>query len=167
MSRRWLTLFSLLHVNRSRASWLFSSELSSGWRGTLPDRAWRHLQLHLERYEPATPTSKTPSSTRYHDIVTEIIASTEGAVFPIWLIKSGTERNVDGMVRIAVRYGRIGEASAWAKERIRKVSGEWMFPQEGLRLAWSQNSHLTIDILTGPIDRGPSIWTSGSILHDD
>ncbi len=88
------------HSETGLGQWLFSSPLTCTWDGTTPDKAWRYLQVQLERHDAAK------GSQCYVEAVTTRILARKHPL-PVWLVKAELSRFPEGLIRKALEYGMV------------------------------------------------------------
>jgi len=93
--------------------WLATSPVSCAWAGTTADKAWKYLQIQLNRYDNA----KAPGS--FAEAVTDKIMARKFPM-PSWLVQSEMERFPEGLIRKALHHGRVEAALEWSVEHLRK-----------------------------------------------
>lgn len=103
------------------AAWLHTSPLTSRLRGSPSALAQRYLQTTLSQHD----TAKTHFA--YRQAVTntffELNADKNtGWQMPAWLVEWEMERDAEGWISSALRYGWVEEAVDWAAEVLRRVS---------------------------------------------
>jgi nuclear pore complex protein Nup160 len=94
--------------------WLSTSPLSCSWAGTTADKAWRYLQIQLNRYDNAKV------SRSYAEAVTDKIMARR-LPLPSWLVRTEMERFPEDLIRKALHHGLVEAAVEWSSEHLRKV----------------------------------------------
>jgi nuclear pore complex protein Nup160 len=105
----------------SSASFLHASPITSRLRGSPSSLALRYLQISLERHD----SKKT--NYKYRQVVADTLFEmnadkSTGWEMPGWLVHMEMERDAEGWIGRAVRWGWISEAIAWTRQLLRDVS---------------------------------------------
>jgi hypothetical protein len=127
------------------APWLDASSVSATWHGTLPEKAWKYLDIALQRHDIARPPSQTVWSRKatigtdftYHlAVLHKILEVKPDLALPQWLINRLVERCPDDLIRAGLRIGSTARAAVWAEECLKRVSF-------GIRRVATYQNHLT------------------------
>ena len=109
-------------VDAASISYLFTSPMTSRLRGPPPALALRYLQAALNRYDSAK------AQWQYREAVAETLFEMNrdkrnGWQMPVWLVELEMERDAEGWISRAIKWGWIDEAIDWSLELLRRVSG--------------------------------------------
>lgn len=103
------------------AAWLYKSPITSHLQGPPGALALRYLQIALKRHD------SVKTNWKYRQVVAEEFFSINDEMksswrMPNWLVDWEMERDPEGWIRRAVKYGWIAEAVEWSLDWLRKVS---------------------------------------------
>lgn len=103
------------------AAWLHTSPLTAHLRGSPSALAQRYLQTTLSQHDSA----KTQFGYRRavsHTLFEMNRDKSTGWQMPAWLVEWEMERDPEGWISSALRFGWVEEAVDWMAELIRRVS---------------------------------------------
>jgi len=113
------------------APWLDESSVGATWHGSLPEKAWKYLDVALQRHDVARSVPKTVWSRSttigtnftYHlAVLHKILEIKPDLAVPQWLVSRLVERCPDDLIRAGLRVGSTVKAAAWAEDCLKRVS---------------------------------------------
>jgi nuclear pore complex protein Nup160 len=111
----------LIRSDTISSAWLHNSPVTARLRGSPAAMAQRYLQVTLGQHDSAH------SHFNYRRAVSNVFFElnadkTSGWQMPAWLVEWEMERDAEGWIACALRYGWVEEAVDWAAELLRRVS---------------------------------------------
>lgn len=116
-----LARLSTLSVDSSAAAFLQSSPLTARLRGSPAAVALRYLQISLSRHDSVA------TQFRYREAVADALFEQSrdrrfGWQMPLWLVSWEMERDPEGWIGRALKWGWVKEAVEWSAQLLRDVS---------------------------------------------
>ncbi|WVN88634.1 uncharacterized protein L203_103845 [Cryptococcus depauperatus CBS 7841] len=130
LATRWVELWRLQEntTDVPAAAFLQTSPVTSRLQGSPAALASHYIRVALQRHDS--------SKTNY--IYSEIVADTlfelnndinQGWVMPAWLVQSEMQRNPEGWIGRALKWGWISEALDWTLELLRQATPPGLLPK--------------------------------------